>query len=331
MIICFKITYGRYLKDSMAMFKEADENNKVATLRQQTRVHDLIELEDETNEITSERKDEINIVDVNNKLQLNDIEKEKVVVISDDDRDIYKEKYNINYTESNIFKVLHNLYEYFTKQLTDYKITALFSDENIRTFVNVYSDFKQRTSKIYGSLDRKSLTVMDLYPIFLFGLVFGGNHCLSYIYFHNPNQSWFHKITYKVNKYEIMYTKQIPIVTRLDFTQGKQYNIREVDSWFNTITNRSESDTNLKNNILSMLGSFEYSYGKYLLDVADIFKRKDESDEEEKEKDKIKRIEMAMAKMKPHVINDDVSKKLAVIRDDVAEDINNLFKSKKKT
>jgi hypothetical protein len=112
MIICFEITFGRYLKDSALMFKEADEKNEVAIPRQQTPVHELIEIEDETNEAPSERKDEINIVDVNNKLQLNNIEKEKVILISDDDRDIYKKKYNINYNENNIFKVLHNLYEY---------------------------------------------------------------------------------------------------------------------------------------------------------------------------------------------------------------------------
>jgi hypothetical protein len=29
MVICFEISYGRYLKDSAAMFKEADENNEV--------------------------------------------------------------------------------------------------------------------------------------------------------------------------------------------------------------------------------------------------------------------------------------------------------------
>jgi hypothetical protein len=39
---------------------------------------------------------------------------------------------------------------------------------------------------------------------------------------------------------------------------------------------------------------------------------------------------MLIAKSKPHVINDDVRKKLTVIRDDIAEDINNLFKSKNK-
>jgi hypothetical protein len=79
-----------------------------------------------------------------------------------------------------------------------------------------------------------------------------------------------------------------------------------------------------------MLGSFEYSYGIYLSDVAYIFKRYDESDEKEKEKDKIKYIQMIFAKSKPHVINDDVSKKLTIIRDNVVEDINNLFKNKNK-
>jgi uncharacterized protein (UPF0248 family) len=47
----------------MVMFKEADENDKVAIPRQQTPVHHVIEIEDETNETISERKDEINIVD----------------------------------------------------------------------------------------------------------------------------------------------------------------------------------------------------------------------------------------------------------------------------
>jgi hypothetical protein len=215
MIICFEITYGRYLKDSAGMFKEADEKLEVAIPRQKTPVQDLIEIEDETNVLPSERKEVINIVDVNNKLQLNDIEKEKVIIISDDDRDIYREKYNIDYNESNIFKVLHNLYEYFTKQLTDLKIMTLFSDENIRAIVNIYSDFRQRTLNLYGNLDRKNLT--DLYPLFLFGSVYGGNHRLSYIYFHNSNQPFYHKITYKSNKYEIMYTEQITTFLILNF------------------------------------------------------------------------------------------------------------------
>jgi hypothetical protein len=49
------------------MFKEANENDNVAIPRQQTPVH-IIEIEDERNETISERKDEINIVDVNDKL-----------------------------------------------------------------------------------------------------------------------------------------------------------------------------------------------------------------------------------------------------------------------
>jgi hypothetical protein len=115
MIICFEITYGRYVKDSGVMFREAYENDKVLIPREQTPVH-IIEIEDGTNETSSERKDEINIVDVNDKLQLNNIEKEKVILISDNDRDIYKEKYNIDYNEDNIFTVIHNLYKHFTKQ-----------------------------------------------------------------------------------------------------------------------------------------------------------------------------------------------------------------------
>jgi hypothetical protein len=237
MIICFEITYGRYLKDSALMFKEADEKNEVAIPRQKTPVHDLIEIEDEANEVPSERKDEINIVDVNNKLRLNDIEKEKVIVISDDDRDIYKEKYKIDYNESNIFKLLHNLYEYFQNQLSQLTITTLFNDENIRMLTDIYSDFRKRTSKIYGNLDRKKLTVTGLYPIFLFGLVYGGIHCLSYIDFHNSNQCWFDRINYNINKYEIMDIKQIPIVLKLNFTQGKPYNLRKVDDWFRNINN----------------------------------------------------------------------------------------------
>jgi hypothetical protein len=42
MIICFEITYGRYLKDSAAMFKEADEKHEISIPRQKTPVHDLI-------------------------------------------------------------------------------------------------------------------------------------------------------------------------------------------------------------------------------------------------------------------------------------------------
>jgi NADH:ubiquinone oxidoreductase subunit C len=123
------------------MFKEADKNDEVLIPQQQTPVH-IIEIEDETNETSSKRKDEINIVDVNDKLQLNNIEKEKVILISDNDRDIYKEKYNIDYNEDNNFKVMYNLYKHFTKQLSVLKITILFNDENIRTFANIYTNFR---------------------------------------------------------------------------------------------------------------------------------------------------------------------------------------------
>jgi hypothetical protein len=68
-----------------------------------------------------------------------------------------------------------------------------------------------------------------------------------------------------------MDTKMIHKVLKLDFTQGKEYNTREVDNCFNNITKLTESNINLKNDILSMLGSFEYSYGKYLSDIADIY------------------------------------------------------------
>jgi hypothetical protein len=155
MIIRFEITYGRYLKDSAAMFGEADENDKILIPREQTPVH-IIEIEDETNETSSERKNEINMVDVNDKLQLNNIEKEKVILISDNDRDIYKKKYNIDYNEDNTFTVIHNLNEYFTKQLSEQNILVLFSDENIRMFANIYSDFRKRILNLYGNIDRKN-------------------------------------------------------------------------------------------------------------------------------------------------------------------------------
>jgi hypothetical protein len=46
MIICFEITYGRYLSDSAAMFKETDEKHEVGIPRQKIPVQDLIEIED---------------------------------------------------------------------------------------------------------------------------------------------------------------------------------------------------------------------------------------------------------------------------------------------
>jgi hypothetical protein len=78
----------------------------------------------------------------------------------------------------------------------------------------------------------------------MFGSVYGGNHCLSYIYFHNSDQCLFQRITYKIDKYEIMYTKKIDKNLKLDFTKGENYNLAQVNNWFNNITTPSESDTN---------------------------------------------------------------------------------------
>jgi uncharacterized protein (UPF0248 family) len=50
------------------MFKEADEKHVVLILREQTPTHNIIEIEDQTNEILLERKNETNTVDINNKL-----------------------------------------------------------------------------------------------------------------------------------------------------------------------------------------------------------------------------------------------------------------------
>jgi hypothetical protein len=218
MIICFEITYGRYLKDSMVMFKEVDENDKVFIPQEQTPVY-IIEIEVETNETSSEKKDEINIVDFNDKLQLSSIEKEKVILISDNDRDIYKEKYNIDYNEDNIFTVIHNVYEHFAKQLSDLKILVLFSDQNIKAFRNIYTDFRQITLNLYGNIDRKKLT--DLYPIFMFGILPSKTYYLKYIYFYNSDRYLYSKISYKINRYEIIDTKTIDKNLKLDFTPGK--------------------------------------------------------------------------------------------------------------
>jgi hypothetical protein len=46
------------------------------------------------------------IVHVNEKLQLNNIENEKVIIINDDNKNTYKKIYIINFNEENIFIVL---------------------------------------------------------------------------------------------------------------------------------------------------------------------------------------------------------------------------------
>jgi hypothetical protein len=134
--------------------------------------------------------------------------------------------------------------------LSDLKIIVLFSDENIRTFGKIYTDFRQRTLNLYGNIDGKKLT--DLYPIFMFGILRSETYYLKYIYFHNSDQCWFERINYNFNKYEIMDQKMTDKNLKLDFTQGKNYNITQVNNWFNNITNPSESDTNLKNDIFTM-------------------------------------------------------------------------------
>jgi hypothetical protein len=89
MILCLEITYGRFLKDTKKMFRDFEEKHDVAISRKLTPEH-VIKIEDKTDETSSERKDEINTIDINNKLQLNNIKKEKVIFISDDDRNTYK-------------------------------------------------------------------------------------------------------------------------------------------------------------------------------------------------------------------------------------------------
>jgi hypothetical protein len=114
----------------------------------------------------------------------------------------------------------------------------------------------------------------------MFGILPLGNYCLKYIYFYNSDQCLFNKIGIKINKYEIMDIKMIDKNFILDFTQGKDYNVKQVNDLFNNISNPSVSDTKLKKEIISMLGSFEFSYGKYLSDVASIFKRMDDINKE---------------------------------------------------
>jgi hypothetical protein len=63
----------------------------------------------------------------------------------------------------------------------------------------------------------------------------------------------FDTITYKINKYEIIDTKVIDKNLKLDFTQGKDYNVKQVNNWLNNIPNPSVSDTDLKKEIISVI------------------------------------------------------------------------------
>jgi hypothetical protein len=97
---------------------------------------------------------------------LNTIEKEKVILISDDDRDTYKEKYKINFNEKNIFTLLRDLCIELQRQSNPENLSHLFNDENIRLIGTVYTDFRKRTLNLYGNIVRKDL--IDLDSIFLF-------------------------------------------------------------------------------------------------------------------------------------------------------------------
>jgi hypothetical protein len=173
------------------MFEEADEINGVFIPREKTLIH-IIEIEDETSEISSERIDEINTVDINDKLQLSKIEKEKIILISDDDGDIYKEKYKINLNEENIFTLLRDLYLELQRKSNLKNLSHLFNDENIELIGTIYTDFKQTTSKLYGNIVRKNPTDLDC--IFLFRKLPSDTYCLKYIYFYNPQQFLYNKI-----------------------------------------------------------------------------------------------------------------------------------------
>jgi hypothetical protein len=50
----------------------------------------------------------------------------------------------------------------------------------------IYTDFRQRTSKLYGNIDRKNLT--DLYQILIFKRFPPDGYCLIYIYFYDRHQ-----------------------------------------------------------------------------------------------------------------------------------------------
>jgi hypothetical protein len=91
-------------------------------------------------------------------LQLNKIEKEKVIVINDDYKNTYKKIFNINFNEDDIFTLLRDFHTELQRHLSEGKITDTFNDKNIRTFGIIYTDFRQRTSKLHGNIDRKNLT-----------------------------------------------------------------------------------------------------------------------------------------------------------------------------
>jgi hypothetical protein len=80
-------------------------------------------------------------------LQLNNIEKEKVTVINNDDRNTYKKMFNTNFNEKNIFTLLLDFHMELQRHLREGKIIDIFSDENFRMIGTTYTDFRQTTSK----------------------------------------------------------------------------------------------------------------------------------------------------------------------------------------
>jgi hypothetical protein len=77
-------------------------------------------------------------------------------------------------------------------QLNEGKFSQIFNDENIRMFRTIFTDFRQRTSKLYGNIIRKNLT--DLSYIFIFKKLSSNAYCLKNIYFYNHYQCWYGKI-----------------------------------------------------------------------------------------------------------------------------------------
>jgi hypothetical protein len=55
------------------------------------------------------------------------------------------------------------------------------------------------------------------------------------------------------------------------FTKGKKYNVKQVNDWFNKISNPSLSNTEQNNNNIEMLSLFEFCYIKFISDDSYIF------------------------------------------------------------
>jgi hypothetical protein len=140
---------------------------------------------------------------------LSKIEREKVILINDDERKIYKEKYKINFNEKSIFSLLRDLYIELQRQSNPENLSLLFSDGNIKLIGTVHTDFRKRTPKLYGNIVRKNLT--GLHCIFLFRKLPSDSdtYCLKYNYFYNLTQCLYNKIilNQQNDKYEEIFMK----------------------------------------------------------------------------------------------------------------------------